>query len=143
MAKKFKQSFSEIVADIRVKGDSDRNRRGGLQPRLGGFNLAGEFFDPSGVLLRLAASEIMPRQAADSVRSGALLAFESCGCGGGPGGGCKIVWFDSADVGRASLHSEPTFVRGFGSPTWIDLWPGNDRQVVFAHGDVKWGSMLL
>ena len=142
MAKKFKQSFSGIVADVRVKADSDRNRRGAPQPRPGGFNLDGEFFDPSGVLLRLAASEITPDQAADSVRSGALLAFESCGCGGVPGGGCKIEWFDSADVGRANLYGEPTFVRGFGSPTWIDLWLGNDRQVVFAHGDVKWGSML-
>lgn len=143
MAKKFKQSFIDIVADLRVKGDSDRYRRGGPQPRPGGFNLAGEFFDPSGVLLRLAASEIAPDQAADSVRGGALLAFESCGCGGVPGGGCKIECFDSADVVRANLHGEPTFVRGFGSPTWIDLWSANDRQVVFAHGDVKWGSMLL
>jgi hypothetical protein len=142
VAKKFRQSFSGIVADVRVKADSDRNRRGAPQPRPGGFNLAGDFFDPSGVILRLAASEITPNQAADSVRSGALLAFESCGCGGGPGGGCKIEWFESADVGRATLHGEPTFVRGFGSPTWIDLWLGNDRQVVFAHGDVKWGSML-
>ena len=142
MAKKFKQSFSEIVADIRVKADSDLNRRGG-PPRRGAFNLAGELFDTSGVLLRLAASEISPDQAADSVRRGALLAFESCGCGGGPGGGCEIEWFDSADVGRANLHGTPTFVRGFGSPTWIDLWSGDDRQVVFAHGDVKWGSILL
>jgi hypothetical protein len=143
VAKKFKQSFSEIVADIRVKADSGLNRRGGPPPRPGAFNLAGELFDPSGVLLRLATSEITPDQAADSVRGGALLAFESCGCGGGPGGGCEIEWFDSADVDRANPHGEPTFVRGFGSPTWIDLWSGDGRQVVFAHGDVKWGSILL
>jgi hypothetical protein len=143
VAKKFKKSFSEIAADIRVKADSDIGRRGGPPTRPGTFNLAGEFFDPTGVLLRLATSEITPDQAANAVRNGALLAFESCGCGGGPGGGCKIQWFDSADLGRAKLHGEPTFVRGFGSPTWIDLWSGDDRQVVFAHGDVKWGSILL
>jgi hypothetical protein len=142
VAKKFKQSFSEMVADMRVKADSDLNRRGGPPSRPGAFNLAGELFDPRGVLLRLAASEITPDQAADSVRGGALLAFESCGCGGGSGGGCEIEWFDSADFVRANLRGEPAFVRGFGSPTWIDLWSGNDRQVVFAHGDVKWGSIL-
>ena len=142
MVKKFKQSFSEMVAGMGVKVDSDFNRRGGSPPRPGAFNLAGELFDPRGVLLRLATSEITPDQAADSMRGGALLVFESCGCGGGPGGGCEIEWFDSADVVRATLRSEPTFVRGFGSPTWIDLWSGKDRQVVFAHGDVKWGSIL-
>jgi hypothetical protein len=91
----------------------------------------------------LIASEISPARAAASVRSGALLAFESCGCGGGAGGGCTIEWFDSADVIRESPSGEPAFVQRFGSPTWIDLWSGEGRQVVFAHGDIEWGSILL
>lgn len=109
--------------------------------RPGKFNLGGDLFDPSGARLTLRTSEITPAQAADAVRDGAILAFESCGCGGGIGG-CEIEWFDFADHARGIPGGVPTFVNEYGSPTWIDLWSG-ERPVVFAHGDVKWGSILL
>lgn len=106
------------------------------------FNLAGEFFDPSGTRLDLHDSEIAPARALEAVKDGALLAFEACGCGGGAGG-CRIEWFEPGDVVDAAGAAEPVFTDLHGSPTWIDLWSGPNRSVVFAHGDVRWGTALL
>jgi hypothetical protein len=130
-----------MAAELRRTSDARRQRRGDEQVRPGAFNVAGELFDPSGARLTLMASEITPAQAAHAVRDGAILAFESCGCGGGVGG-CEIEWFDFADRAHGIPGGEPTFVNEYGSPTWIDVWSGV-RRVVFAHGDVTWGSILL
>lgn len=33
-------------------------------------------------------------------------------------------------------------VRGYGAPTWIDLWVSETSTVVFLHGDVVWDEVL-
>jgi hypothetical protein len=133
MPKKFKSSLSEIAAEVR--------RESGLAPQVivrpGTYNLNGDLFDPSGILLRPFKTNISPSRAVAYVRNGADLAFEGCGCGGYVGG-CDITWFtsDEASAGTAK------FVKGAGSPTWIDVVKGDDKVVVFVHGDVEWGSLF-
>ena len=142
MVRRFKPTFSEIAAEVRRRPrGSEVEGAHGVRP--GRFNLAGEFFDPSGVRLDLCETEISPAQALEAVKSGALLAFEACGCGGVGVGSCEIEWFDSKDIVGSMGTGEPVFVNLHGSPTWIDLWSGQDGSVVFAHGDVRWGAVLL
>ena len=134
MAAKRKQSFAEIVAQVRATPPTP------IVVRPGTFNADGQLFDPSGTLLTRAQDSITEAEAADLVVAGALAVFEACGCGGG--GGCIPEWIDADGLNRLRTADKPSFVRGYGSPTWIDQWTGAAGEVVFLHGDVEWGGVL-
>lgn len=110
-----------------------------IDVRFGTVNGVGQFFDPQGRLLAKDRAQLTPVEAAEHLQQGAVLAFEGCGCGGS--GKCEISWITVSDA-KSLLGTKPKFVKGFGSPTWIDLWRGDGSTVVFAHGDVEWGDML-
>lgn len=132
MTKKRREpTFAEIVDHARLNPVPD------LHVRPGKFNLEGEFFDPAGKRLVMSESEIDPAQARERVAAGALIAIEGCGCGGTHG--CSPTWFSPDDV---PTDVPPRFVKGFGAPTWIDLWEGDATVVVFLHGDVEWGDSV-
>lgn len=38
---------------------------------------------------------------------------------------------------------KPTFSDTYGSPTWLDIWGNDEREVVYVHGDVRWGGRDL
>ena len=133
MAIKRKPTFAEIVENVRATPKTP------ITVRPGTFNADGQFFDPSGTLLARTSS-ISESVAADLVADGALVVFESCGCGGG--GGCIPEWIDTDGLNRLRTADKPRFVRGYGSPTWIDHWTGAAGEVVFLHGDVEWGGVL-
>jgi hypothetical protein len=105
----------------------------------GKFNHAGEFHSPEGTRLEQAEDELTPAEALRHVAGGALLAYEGCGCGGMAG--CAPVWAEASELTELASGPKPRFVKGFGAPTWIDLWTDGTREVVFAHGDVEWGSL--
>lgn len=130
--KRREPTFSEIVDEERAKPDP---RLRNVRP--GHFNHDGEFFDPEGNLVMPVKSEITPNQARHHVEDGALVAFEGCGCGGM--NGCSPSWFRPDELPSGV---RPRFVKGYGSPTWIDLWEGEASTVVFLHGDVEWGDVL-
>lgn len=94
---------------------------------------AGDLTAPDGRCLE-RIGDLAPKQARAAVTSGALLAFESCGCGGYAD--CPPVWVD--EEVRSRLVGKPRLVRGYGAPTWIDLWRGDGVEAVLAHGDVEW-----
>ncbi len=137
MARKRTPTFAEIVAEARLSASDPARTR---DARPGRFGRDGALYDPQGRRIELVESEITPDEAVARVRAGAVLAFESCGCGGG--GGCTIAWFDSAQLTSAAERGAPAFVRGYGAPTWIDVWEGEGHTIVFAHGDVQWGTLL-
>jgi hypothetical protein len=127
-----RKSFAEIVSEVVSAPGPERIVRPGR------FNREGEFFDPDGGLL-VRRGLLTVGEARDEVRRGAGLAWEGCGCGGWAG--CAPIWVDGrvrrwlAAAGSPRLRS-----RRHGAPTWIDLWQGEARSVVFAHGDVEWGD---
>lgn len=123
-------TFSEIVDEERAKPDP-RLR----QVRPGHVDVDGELVDPDGNLVVSVTAQITPKQARQLVDEGALVAFEECG----GLGGCSPSWFAPEQV---PAGVRPRFVKGYGSPTWIDLWEGEESTVVFLHGDVEWGDML-
>lgn len=104
----------------------------------GTFNDQGQFLAPDGDVLIRVKSSISPSKAASLVATGALVAFEDCGCGG-YAGGCIPEWVSTE---RLAAAGKPKFVKGYGSPTWIDIWKSDSSTVVFLHGDVKWGDEL-
>ena len=130
MPTKRKRTFAEIVEEV-VEAPAAP-----IEVRAGSFNRAGQFFDPAGVLLTRQSDSITPAKAATLVAAGAQVAFEGCGCGGFAGG-CIPQW-----LATGRLAGKPNFVKGYGSPTWIDSWSGEGSTVVFLHGDVKWGDEL-
>jgi hypothetical protein len=134
MATKRKPTFAEIVENVRAAPPTK------ITVRPGGFNADAQFFDPSGSLLNRVQHSISESDAADLVVAGALAVFESCGCGGG--GGCIPDWVSDDDLSRLRTAGKPRFVKGYGSPTWIDHWTGDGRDVVFLHGDVEWGDVI-
>lgn len=126
--KSIAQILAEVEAEPRPKHD--------VSP--GGYNSAGELFDPTGHVLQRVRRNITPAVAQQQVRDGAQLAWEGCGCGGWSG--CVPIWI-TADI-RAALGTglKPRFTGRHNAPTWIDLWHGDNGPVVYAHGDVKWAD---
>lgn len=125
-----KKTFAEIAAEAMAEPKPERDIR------LGGVNKDGEFFDLSGNLL-IRIGEVTPKKAQEFVADGASVVWEGCGCGGSSG--CPAQWIEARI--RDGLGSvRPRFVKGYGSPTWIDLWEGDGGFVVYAHGDVEWGD---
>lgn len=119
--------------------ETEESHQGAHSIRPGKFNQAGEFFSPTGTRLKQERAELTPAQAQQLVADGALVAYEGCGCGGS--GGCTPTWASDQQLEQARIGSKPRYVKGFEAPTWIDLWTDDTTQVVFAHGDVEWGSI--
>ena len=113
------------------------DKRAAVRP--GTFNLNGDFFTPEGVLIRRTKAEVTPGEATKLVLRGARVAYEGCGCGGG--GGCRPSWSNPQDVAKAAAAGTPQFTGEYGSPTWIDVWTGDRENVVFLHGDIRWGAL--
>jgi hypothetical protein len=135
MPAKRKPTFAEIVDQVLATPPTP------IVVRAGGFNTSGQFFAPSGEQVVLKKTSVSPSEAAELVAAGALVVFEGCGCGGSAGG-CTPEWLDTEQVARIRVAGKPEFIRGYGSPTWIDYWIGESETVVFLHGDVKWGDEL-
>lgn len=126
------RTFAEIAAEARAVPPPAPDVRPGR------FNAVGELFTPDGVHV-VRTGEVTPVEARSLVMAGALLAFEDCGCGG-RAGGCAPRWVSGAVASVAAQAGVPSFVKGQGAPTWLDLWESEGTLVVFAHGDVVWGD---
>lgn len=130
-------TFAEL-AQLPTWSDTPEGRE--RQSRPGGFNRAGEFFDRDGELLRLRDEDVTAEEAQRLVTGGALVAFETCGCGGG--GGCKARWLSDEQLLALRSGSPPRIPDRLHAPTWIDVWANEARTVVYAHGDVAWGASI-
>lgn len=121
--------FSEIVADAKR---SEPRRQSNAGNRAGRVNRDGLLINPEGVELHRVGA-IDEAEAGKLVASGAALATESCGCGGG---WCEPTWATKDEV-RALHEAQPTVGKG-DAPSWIDHWRGIAGDVVFLHGDYEW-----
>jgi len=140
MSKKHREpTFKDMLAEP-TWSEIDGPKRGANSVRPGSFNSSGEFFDLSGNVLTRTSSDVTPKTARDLVDSGAVVAFEGCGCGGG--NGCGPEWFVGDVLDSLRGGPGPRFVKGYGSPTWIDVWTSDESRVVYAHGDVSWAPLI-
>ena len=67
------QTFAELV-QAPTWSETDASRSGQYAPRPGGFNGAGEFFDPDGIKLRLVAKHATEHEAQALIEAGAAVA---------------------------------------------------------------------
>lgn len=132
-------TFKDLVQQP-TWSEGAKSRTGANAVRPGGFNAAGEFFDPSGELLQLADEDVAPDIAQRLVDGGALVVMEECGCGG-MSPGCRPRWLDASDLRRIRGGPEPVFTGAFRAPSWIDVWAGASTKVVYAHGSVSWRAL--
>lgn len=135
-----RQTFADLVKEA-TWSETAASRSGRYAPRPGGVSPAGEFFDPEGLVLSVIEEDVSVEEAKRRVDAGALIVAESCGCGGGPGG-CAPRWRARRTARPARRSRVSTFNDRYGTHTWIDLWGNDERTVVYAHGDVSWGSVL-
>lgn len=135
-----RQVFADIVKEP-TWSETSAAHSGLYAPRPGGVNGAGEFFDPDGELLHLVATSVSPGRAQRLIDAGALVVVETCGCGGGPGG-CTPQWLRDDQLLSLVGGRAPRFTGARSAPSWIDIWANDVRTVVYAHGDVSWGSAL-
>lgn len=140
MAKKPKgATFAELIRQPTwSERDAAEPARHGVRP--GQYNTAGELFDLNGLALVRIRQDLTPRQAQALLAEGALVAHESCGCGGWTR--CQPDWLSNDALSRLRATAEPPQLAGRDAPTWIDLWSSDTGPVIYLHGDVRWGGEL-
>jgi hypothetical protein len=131
-------TFKDLLSEP-TWSETEASRQGQHAIRPGKFNQAGEFHSPDGKRLELTDDELTPGEAQRHISEHALLAYEGCGCGGVAE--CAPVWATAKELAQLKSGPKPRLVKGHGAPTWVDLWTDGTRKVVFAHGDVDWGSL--
>ncbi|MGG5258668.1 hypothetical protein [Phycicoccus avicenniae] len=135
------KTFAELAGEP-TWSETAAVRTGQHAVRLGGTNVAGEFFDPSGNRLALEAADVSTDAAQEALDAGALVVAESCGCGG-DFGGCTPVWLSNQQLRSLRGGPPPVFTGSHRAPTWLELWGNTEGRVIYAHGDVSWGGMAL
>lgn len=123
--------MAAIVAEERTRPKVVDHR----SVNLGRMNRDGNLCDPDGAILSKLDGDWTEEDALAAVRSGALVAFEGCGCGSG----CTPEWFNADELAHVAEPPQPT--RG-DAPSWIEIWHSPARQVVFVHGDFTWAQLF-
>jgi hypothetical protein len=72
------QTFADLVQEA-TWSETDASRSGQYAPRPGGFNAAGEFFDPDGIKLRLVAEGATEDEAQALIEAGAAVVAKGAG----------------------------------------------------------------
>lgn len=124
-------TMAAIVAEERTRPKLADRRS--VSP--GRMNRDGDLCDPGGTTLTKLEGDWTEEDALAAVRSGALVAFEGCGCGYG----CTPEWFDAQELDEVT--EPPLSIRG-DAPSWIEIWHSPGRQVVFVHGDFTWAGLF-
>ena len=125
--------FAEMVRDLVYTPTP-------LDPDTGVDLSAGQFQGPDGVVWLRDADTLRASEALRAVREGALVAWDSCQCGGG----CGLWWPDAASLQRMSKTAPkvPDLKRFFGALTG---WRSADgrRYLVVVNGNIRWGEELM
>jgi hypothetical protein len=98
----------------------------------------GQFLGPGGVVWLREADTLRASEALSAIQEGALVAWDSCGCGGD----CGFIWPDTASLQRMAKTAPKVrdTKRHFGRLTG---WRSADgRYLVVASGEVRWGQEL-
>jgi hypothetical protein len=124
--------FAEMVRDLVYTPTP-------LEPDTGVDLRAEQFQGPDGVVWLRDADTLRASEALRAVREGALVAWDSCQCGGA----CGLWWPDTASLQRMAKTAPdvPDFKRYFGALTGWRSANGR-RSLVVVSGYVRWGEEL-
>lgn len=121
--------MADMVAEVVAEAQAHRRS----PERRGVFDLRGTLWSPDGMPLRLVEESVGAGRALELLRLGAGIVFEGCGCGGQY---CHPEW--ATDDQRRALEADGIRESRGQAPTWIDVWAGDNRLVVFLHGQFLW-----
>ena len=120
------KTFADIVRDAKENPE----------PPVADYTGAG---DPQGRGWHEEAAEISPARALSLARSGAPVAWDSCGCGGY----CGFEWFSPEEVSRMTEAGSPKLRAGKKHHGWLSEWATSDGDVlVVAVCEVQWGDVI-
>lgn len=127
-------SFSDTVDAVKAASmaESPRSIEPGIQPD-------GKVVAPGGRSYEMAASDISSAVALAAASSGALVAWDSCGCGGG----CELTWFNDDDVAHMATAGRPLIRRtkkAYGSIS--EYRSGDGRVLLLVEETVRWGPFF-
>ncbi|PWC06038.1 hypothetical protein DF223_13470 [Mycetocola zhujimingii] len=130
-------SLAEIAAELRA---APKRETAPDPVTPGRFDRGGHLIDLQGNVLR-REGKLTAQEAVALMRSGAAVAYEGCGCGGG----CDPAWLDEAELAALATAGNPRTDTRSSQPAWIDLWTGgfNDTvSLVLLNGEATWGRVI-
>jgi hypothetical protein len=129
-------SFAEILREVKENPPSQGT------PMIRALYISsGTIHDPSGRIWQRLDEQITAGRAFDLASKGALVAWDSCGCGGY----CGLTWLDADDVVRLVKSGRPVLVKSKRPARRGNLseWTAEDGQLlVLAELYVRWGDLL-
>jgi hypothetical protein len=132
MAMPRKPTFAEVVQEV-----ANRPRQPEPDPRGDDWQ---HITDPSGRRWTLVEEDVSPEVASTLVRSGAALAWDSCGS---RGWGAPVAWLTAEDAATLAGSDAPELRRGKRRSASLSRWKDQGgRTLVLAEMSVRWGRLL-
>jgi hypothetical protein len=129
-----KPSFADIVRDVKESPDprAQQYTHPGMQPDR-------TFVDQGGRVFHELHDVVTPAYARELAASGALVVWDSCGCGGY----CGFEWLEPAAVARLAASGPPNPRSNKRSGGGIAEWVAEDgSSLLLMWGNVGWGDEL-
>lgn len=124
--------FSEVVAALKEHAPAERPKP--PTPGLHDETLV----DQHGKPYRFERDDVTPAEALALATAGALVAWDSCSCGGH----CGLEWFGREEVRKMVLAGEPRIRK---KNYWEEIWEmrsADGECILLVLGDVRWGNLL-
>jgi hypothetical protein len=130
-----RETFANIVAEVKATPAVPKD------VPIGPSRDGRSWGDLDGHEYTLVDAELEPDRAVDLLKHGALVVYDSCGCGGWCGSG--LDWLDPAD--RTELMSADPPRVGFSKKAWgrLSEWRSpSGRVLIEAAVNVRWGDRI-
>lgn len=126
------QSFADIVREVEAAPEPPKpERHAGLYPD--------EFVDKDNRHYVLVTEDVSEERALEAARTGALVVWDTCGCGGY----CGMEWFTADDVQRMVASGRPNISRTKRRRGSVSEWHAEDGTVLLLAEDaVAWGDVM-
>lgn len=122
-------TFDAVVADVRAMTSAPVTVKPGLQED-------DSFADRGGRSYALVAVRLTAADVTDRASKGALIVWDSCGCGGY----CELSWLEPADIVQLVAAGAPKVSRKYRYLCEFSEWRADDgAALVLVQGPVEWG----
>jgi hypothetical protein len=129
-----RQTFADIVREVAAPKPAPLP-----EPRGPGFTPEGWLVDQAGRQYVRVAADISAARALLIAREGAVIVWDSCGCGGY----CPLTWFAGDDVSRLVAAGTPRIRRTKSKHGLASEWHTDDgRALVLLERDVEWADLM-
>lgn len=134
-----RQSFADMVRAVERELADEAASSEPAAPAGPGLRRDGTMTDAQGRVHTLARPSVSAGHAHAAAASGALVAWDPCGCGGG----CGFRWLDREETAALVRSGPPRIRRGRRRLSNVSEWHAADGSVLLvAEDDVVWGDLL-